>query len=195
MKNFSERQRQIVTTAIGIIAKQGIQNLTTKNLAQAIGISEAALYRHFDSKLEIMQGVLEYFKILMQPALAKLKSHAKPTENLEEFVLEHFRIFTANSSFARVIFSESNFQNEEILMNSLNKMMINSRQALEDVIIQAQRKGEFRTDISSCNISRMMIGSIRFIVSQWSVSGMAFNLENEGRQLCKDIIAALKLRQ
>ncbi|MBN1948990.1 MAG: helix-turn-helix transcriptional regulator, partial [Candidatus Cloacimonetes bacterium] len=62
VEKLSERQQQIVNTAIRIIAGQGIQHLTTKNLAGAIGISEAALYRHFSSKHEILLAVLDAFR-------------------------------------------------------------------------------------------------------------------------------------
>ncbi|MGC9375649.1 MAG: TetR/AcrR family transcriptional regulator, partial [Bacteroidales bacterium] len=42
---FSERQKEILTTAVEIIAAKGIQGLTIKNLSKEIGISEAAIYR------------------------------------------------------------------------------------------------------------------------------------------------------
>ncbi|MEA1972657.1 MAG: TetR/AcrR family transcriptional regulator, partial [Candidatus Cloacimonadota bacterium] len=69
---LSERQQQIVVTAIKLIANKGIQNLTTKNIANEIGISEPALYRHFDNKLEILKAVITYFQTTMKPALEKM---------------------------------------------------------------------------------------------------------------------------
>ena len=71
MKKFTERQQQIVEIAIKLIADKGIQNLTTKNLAKEIGISEPAIYRHFSSKLEILKAVITNFQIKMKPALEK----------------------------------------------------------------------------------------------------------------------------
>ncbi|MCD4651389.1 MAG: TetR/AcrR family transcriptional regulator [Candidatus Cloacimonetes bacterium] len=189
---FSERQQQIVEAAIKIIAEKGIQNLTTRGLAAEVGVTEAALYRHFKGKNDILKGVLEYFKNQMQPAIGRLKENRNPVANLEAFMLELFRMFNANGNFSRVIFSESNFQNHASLMAMMNNMMNNSRRMLEEAIARGQKEKKIRTDISSTNLSRLMIGSIRFLVTQWSVSGMVFNLENEGRQLCKDIIKIMK---
>lgn len=45
---FTERQIQIFNASIKLIGKGGIQTLTTKNLANEIGISKTALYRHFN---------------------------------------------------------------------------------------------------------------------------------------------------
>ncbi len=187
MKKFTERQQQIVETAIKLIAEKGIQNLTTKNLAKEIGISEPALYRHFSNKLEILKAVITYFQIKMQPALEKLNKSANSLNKIESFILEHLKIISQNSDFAKVIFSEANFQNEENLILKMNKIMKQSHKILETVVQSGQNKNEIRSDISSLSMVRMIIGSMRLLVTQWSMSGMIFNLETEGNQLSDDI--------
>ncbi len=184
---FSERQQQIVEIAIKLIADKGIQNLTTKNIAFKIGISEPALYRHFSSKLEILKAVIAYFQIKMQPALEKLKESLISLNKIESFMLEHLKIINLNPDFAKVIFSEANFQNEENLILKMNNMMNQSHKILETIVHSGQKKDEIRTDINSLSIVRMIIGSMRLLVTQWSMSGMIFNLETEGRQLSDDI--------
>lgn len=187
MKKFTERQQQIVETAIKLIADKGIQNLTTKNLAKEIGISEPALYRHFSNKLEILKAVIINFQIKMQPALEKLKKSLNSLNKIENFILEHLKIINKNPDFAKVIFSEANFQNEENLILKMNDMMNKSHKVLETIVQSGQKKGEIRSDISSLSLVRMIIGSMRLLVTQWSMSGMIFNLETEGKQLCTDI--------
>jgi TetR/AcrR family fatty acid metabolism transcriptional regulator len=187
MKMFSERQQQIVETAIKLIAEKGIQNLTTKNLAKEIGISEPALYRHFSNKLEILKAVITHFQIKMQPAFDKLNKSVNSLNKIESFILEHLKIISLNPNFAKVIFSEANFQNEENLILKMNKMMNQSRNLLEKIVQSGQKKNELRTDVSPLSIVRVIIGSMRLLVTQWSMSSMIFNLENEGKELCEDI--------
>jgi len=184
---FSKRQQQIIETAIKLIADKGIQNLTTKNLSKEIGITEPALYRHFDNKSEILIGVIEYFKIKMKPAIKKLNRSTNSLNKIESFILEHLKIISKNPNFAKVIFSEANFQNEENLILKMNNMMKQSHKILKTVIQTGQSRNEIRTDISSLSIIRMIIGSMRLLVTQWSMSGMIFNLETEGKQLCTDM--------
>lgn len=184
---MTERQKQIVEVAVKLIAEHGIQYLTIKHIAAEIGVSEPALYRHFDSKLDILKAMIDSFQLSMQPAFEKQKAKINSIDKIESFMLEHFRIFNLNHDFAKVIFSESNFRNEEVLMTSLNKMMTSSRRMLEDIIISGQRNNKIRGDVSSISLVRLLIGSMRFLVTQWSMSGMIFDLENEGRQLCEDI--------
>jgi len=190
---FSKRQQQIIETAIKIIAKNGIQNLTTKNLANEIGISEPALYRHFNNKREILEGIIKYFKIMMNPAFDKMEEAEKPIQQIEIFVVTLLKILNSNCDCARVIFSESNFQNEEVLINSINIMMNKSQQKLIAIIAKGQELKEIQAGVSSLNISRIIIGSIRFIVVQWTMSGMIFNLETEGKQFWSDLRKIIKV--
>jgi TetR/AcrR family fatty acid metabolism transcriptional regulator len=62
MQEFTDRQIEIMEAATNRISKYGIQNLTIKTLAEDIGLSEPALYRHFKSKNEILLSLLEYFQ-------------------------------------------------------------------------------------------------------------------------------------
>ncbi len=185
---FSERQQQIIESAIKIIADNGIQNLTTKNLAEEIGISEPALYRHFNNKLSIMKSIIKYFQIKMQPAIIELNSDIGSIQKIKNFFYEHLRIMSYNPYFAKVIFSEANFRYDEDLASKMSNMMTRSQNLLESTIQAGQQNNELISDVTSLTISRLLIGSLRLLITQWSISGMIFDLESEGRQLCEDIL-------
>jgi TetR/AcrR family fatty acid metabolism transcriptional regulator len=65
-KDFTHRQIEIMDAATLRIDQYGIQELTIKNLAADLNLSEAALYRHFKSKNEILLGLLSYFILEMK---------------------------------------------------------------------------------------------------------------------------------
>jgi AcrR family transcriptional regulator len=58
----TERQQEIIDVALDLISQKGIQGLTMKNLSKEIGISEPAIYRHFENKIEILLAVLDLFR-------------------------------------------------------------------------------------------------------------------------------------
>ena len=190
---LTKRQNQIVEIAIKLIALHGIQNLTIKNLSNEIGISEPALYRHFKSKYDILNAVIDFFIQKTKPALESLKEISNPIDAIEKFINNHLEIFEKNQNLARIIFSESNFQNEEKLLKKLKNLMKNSQEVLEDIISKGQNQGKIRNDISSTSIFRMIIGSLRFLVTQWSISQMNFNLKTEGNSLLNDILKIIKV--
>ena len=53
-----ERRRAIVRTAVPLFARKGFAGTTTRELAEAAGISEALLFRHFPSKQLLYREIL-----------------------------------------------------------------------------------------------------------------------------------------
>jgi AcrR family transcriptional regulator len=54
-----DRRDEIVTAARGLFAKNGYHATTTRELARAAQVSDALLYRHFDSKREVLDQVVD----------------------------------------------------------------------------------------------------------------------------------------
>ncbi len=54
-----DRRRQIVEVTLGIVAEHGVQGTSTRRIAAAAGVSEATLYRHFESRNEILEAALD----------------------------------------------------------------------------------------------------------------------------------------
>jgi TetR/AcrR family transcriptional regulator len=55
-----ERRQQILQTLAGMLEQPGSERVTTAALAARIGVSEAALYRHFASKAQMFEGLIDF---------------------------------------------------------------------------------------------------------------------------------------
>ena len=55
-----ERRIQILNVAMGLFAKQGFSGTTTKKIAEAAGVSEAMVFRHFATKVELYHAILDH---------------------------------------------------------------------------------------------------------------------------------------
>src|SRR5580692_369212 len=54
-----DRHRQLLNTAIRSFAQKGFSGTKTKDIAAAAGVSEAILFRHFASKEDLYQAILD----------------------------------------------------------------------------------------------------------------------------------------
>ena len=189
MKTFTDRQLEIINAAIGLIADKGIQQFTIKNLASKIGFAEGAVYRHFDSKMEILLSILTMFKGDKNSALSQIQSSTRidALTKLQTLFQERFAHFSANPAIAAVIFSEEIFQNDKRLSEEVFRIMQESQDIVRSVIENGQKRGQMRTDISAKQLSLLIIGALRLLVTQWRLSGFAFDLKKEGRKLWKSI--------
>jgi TetR/AcrR family transcriptional regulator len=55
-----ERRLQILQTLSSMLEQPGAERVTTASLAAKIGVSEAALYRHFASKAQMFEGLIDF---------------------------------------------------------------------------------------------------------------------------------------
>ncbi len=55
-----ERRLQILQTLVNLLEQPGADRVTTAGLANKIGVSEAALYRHFASKAQMFEGLIDF---------------------------------------------------------------------------------------------------------------------------------------
>jgi len=54
-----ERRRQIVEAAIDLFSRKGFRGTTTRKIAEAAGISEAMIFKHFATKQELYSAIIE----------------------------------------------------------------------------------------------------------------------------------------
>ena len=56
----SDRRRQLVETALDVFSRKGFGGTTTKEIAAAAGVTEAIIFRHFPTKHDLYNAVLEH---------------------------------------------------------------------------------------------------------------------------------------
>ena len=184
----TERQIEITKVALELISEKGIQGLTIKNLAKKIGITEPAIYRHYDSKTDILIAVLDLFKQNTEQLFEKeLKNSGKAIDKIEHLFTKHFSSFSATPSLVSVIFSEEIFRNEPVLISKIAEIIDKNDKILTTIIVDGQKSGEIRSDIEANYLSTIIIGTLRLFVKKWQFSEFSYNLPSEGKKLIESI--------
>ncbi|MCB2195714.1 MAG: TetR/AcrR family transcriptional regulator [Bacteroidetes bacterium] len=188
---FSDRQIEILTASVEIIASKGIQGLTIKNLSKEIGISEAAIYRHFDSKTNILLAILKSFE---QESINffKTDSEMNPKEKIVDFFSKMLTVFQQRPSIVAVIFSEEIFQNDEKLTGLVNTIMKNNQEYIDNIIKEGQTNKLFRDDISSEYLTFYISGAMRLLVKDWRNNKSKDNLLLRGEDLLINFFDLIK---
>lgn len=194
MKNLTVRQKQIIDITIKIISEKGIQDLTMKNLSGKLGISEPAIYRHFESKQKILVAVLESFK--HQNSLINDNTKIEGETSFEHLCGSINLImirFKNNPAMSAVIFSEENFQNQNELSEMVKNIMNSTIEYFNTLIEMGQRDNSIRSDMGKEELTIIVMGSLRHIVTLWRLSGFSTDLEGSGLQLGKTLQTLLAI--
>ncbi len=190
---YSKRQFEILNKSIKLIAERGIQNLTIKNLSKSIGITEPAIYRHFENKFEILKAILSLFKDEIESNFSNLNSHElSPMEKLEKIFDFHIEKFNSNPHYASVIFSEELFKNDPKLATIIDKIMLFNIENTNKIIQEGQKAGEIRSDIKAEELATIFLGSLRLLVKEWAQGEFKSDLVKKGKSFKKSILKILK---
>ncbi|HOY31226.1 MAG TPA: TetR/AcrR family transcriptional regulator [Bacteroidales bacterium] len=192
-KELSVRQKEILESTVKLIGEGGIQALTIKNLSQKIGVTESAIYRHFKSRTEILETLLETIREHISVRyLMVAKSDKHVFERLEDMMIYQFEAFISNPSYAIVILSDGLYKNESCLCDKIFSIMEMARQTFIEVIRDGKKSGEIRNDIPDEQLAFVIMGSIRLMINQWSLGGFNFDLRKKGKELLNTIIILIK---
>ena len=190
---LSERQQQIIEESINIIDEKGIQGLTIKNLSKAIGISEPGIYRHFESKTEILLSILNNFKDMAEMLSGMMKDfEGTAIEKIDFMFSRMLDLFSETPSMVSVIFSEEIFKNEELLKLKITEVLNLHAQTIEIIIAKGQEENNVRKDIELKTLALMIMGSLRLLVKRWDLNNHNFNLNKEGSKLIKGLDKILR---
>jgi len=174
---LTKRQNEIINASIDLIATNGIQNFTMKALSKDIGISEPAIYRHFDNKLAILLTILNTIDDDMQSFEIKNTITKNGTlDDVNKMLQFQMECFVKKPSLASILFSEEIFQNDLQLSKKVVSIMNNRSLLIEKVIVREQEKKVVRSDIDAKVLTNIILGTVRLVVNKWKLAGSMTDL-------------------
>src|SRR3972149_10313944 len=108
--NTEVRQEQIVPAAMNLIASRGLKGLSMAALANRIGLVPSAIYRHFKSKNDIVDMILDFIQErLLTNIRITCKETPEPMDRLQRILKSHVQTLRENRAIPRIIFTEDVF--------------------------------------------------------------------------------------
>ena len=91
-----ERRLQILQTLAAMLEEPGADRITTAALASRLAVSEAALYRHFASKAQMYEGLIDFIEQSVFTLCQQIVGRELPDENKtpEQAVAQAHRVVT-----------------------------------------------------------------------------------------------------
>jgi len=176
-QNTHVRQKQIIEAARKLIFKHGSEHVTVRRIAHEVGISEAAIYRHFTSKSSILSFLADYIGDLLLSYVTESKeAGGNSLEQLNAILKKQISAVEQKRGISFQVIAEiislgDKKLNRRVLEN-IEKYLGNIR----DLIAEGIRSGEIRKDIEPEMAAVTLFGVIQGLVNVWTLSNRNFNI-------------------
>jgi len=120
----------LISAAVEMINKQGIEQLTMRNLSEWIGVSRTAAYRHFSNKEDLLTATaIEGFKQFSQALkAARVDDSVDETNRFSNMGKAYISFAIKNPAYYRLMFGNNVVQKNEALKNacdsSFNELLL-----------------------------------------------------------------------
>jgi len=182
--DIKPRQLEIIEAAGQLVTEDGFAALTTKRLAERMHFTEAALYRHFKSKEEILVTMLHHLASNIDERLASVaEAHPDPVERVRAMFDSQFTFFQKNPQYLMAIFASGLLEASHGIDAGIERIMVVKRRHLLNAIKEGQRSGVFTAEHSAETLTHIVMGTFRLHMLQWRMSGRSFDVRKKGRVL------------
>ena len=139
-----ERRLQILQTLATMLENPRGDKVTTAALAAKIEVSEAALYRHFASKAQMFEGLIEFIETTLFTLVNKIAADTQDgAAQAQQIVSVLLGFAEKNPGMTRVLIGDALVNEDERLQARINQLYDRIEAALRQALRIAQAAGDW----------------------------------------------------
>lgn len=166
--NSASRQQQILEALARMLETEHGQRITTAALAREVGVSEAALYRHFPSKTRMFEGLLDFIESTVFPRITTILSEEATTESRCFHILTLLLAFAErNPGISRVMNGDALTGETARLRSRVNQLFERVETQLRQVMREGEVKEQLRLALPPGSVSRLLMTAVEGRLSQF----------------------------
>ncbi|MFH1079004.1 MAG: TetR/AcrR family transcriptional regulator [Pseudomonadota bacterium] len=175
-ENTDVRQQQIIDAAGVLIFKYGSEHLTVKRIAAEVGISEAAIYRHFKSKKSILSFLLNHIEESLLKDISPETTGAElvTLDTIDKIIRKHFSMIGRRKGISFQIIAEIISLGDRKLNKQASRTIEKYISRLKELLTDGVRDGAVRQDIDLEASSILLFALIQGLVNIWALSDSSF---------------------
>lgn len=175
-----ERRAATVEAVINLAAEQNPSDITTTAIAQRMGLTQGALFRHFPTKDAILEAVMTWVAERLLSRVDRAAQNAtSPLAALEAVFMAHIDFVSEHPGVPRMLFGELQRPGETLPKRMVQTLIQRYGERLRHLLERGKAIGELdaNLDIEAASVS--FIGSIQGLVMQSLIAGDAARIRRD----------------
>jgi TetR/AcrR family transcriptional regulator len=168
-KQPGERKLQILQTVAEMLEQPKGEKITTAALAARLDLSEAALYRHFASKAQMFEGLIEFIEQTVFGLVNKIVTEEQDGLKQVEGILALLLGFAQkNRGMTRVLIGDALVNEDERLQQRINQFLDRIETTLKQALRIADTQGKLAAGDDIGAHANLLLC---FVVGRWNQFG------------------------
>jgi len=171
-RSSESRQTEIVDCVLKLAAEHSPGSLTTQAIADAVGVTQAAVFRHFPNKQAILLATIGWVEEHLLSALeAAAKEAGTPLDALQRVFFAHVGFVIAMPGVPRLIFNELQQAPDSPVKNGVRRLLERYRRLVSGLLVAAAAGGEVCATLDTGAAATLFIGTVQGLVMQSMLAG------------------------
>jgi AcrR family transcriptional regulator len=192
---YSKAKTAVLTAASAVIREDGPRAATLKNIATRAGITEPAIFRHFDGVDGLFGGLFSAYERVYARSAAAYSADGQGIAKLRAASSVFMDNIAASRDFAYVlIYARHVFRGYADYKAKVSDNDAKEQGAVLACINEGIKSGEVRSDIDPVSAAASFIGATYLTVVMWIESGFAFDIHAINDDRLDDFIRMIAVK-
>ncbi len=178
-----DRQVELVQVALALAAERSPVEITTGDLARAVGITQGAVFRHFESKEAIWLAALDWAHQSLMGRLLNVAQlgQANALETLRAVFMAHIDFVQEHPGVPRLVFQELQHARPTPLKEKVQQLMADYRGLISGLLAKAHQEGLIAPGVDRQGAVVLFMGAVQGLVMQSLVTGTLKDMRRQGQ--------------
>ncbi len=183
-KPAEDRKTDIVEALLRLADQIGPDRLTTNDVAREVGVTQAAIFRHFPTKADLWSAVGEVIAARLAEAWQQaLNTNTTPKDRLRALIAAQLRQIEATPALPAILHSRELNVDNATLRERFRGLLMQFQTHLIANLDGMVADGTMNPDMRSQDAAVLLTSLVQGIAIRWSLGARGFALQAEGLRL------------
>lgn len=168
----AERKELTIETVVELAAEQNPAEITTTAIAQRMGLTQGALFRHFSNKDAILEATMHWVsQRLLKHVDRAAATAATPLAALEAMFIAHTGFVARHPGVPRLLFGELQRPGQTLVKSMVHTLLQQYSERLQSHLLSGIEHGDLDPALDVQAAASLFIGTIQGLVMQATLTG------------------------
>jgi TetR/AcrR family transcriptional regulator len=180
----SPRRRQIVEATLALVRAHGVEAVSAQRIANAIGVTQPAVFRHFPTKEAIWLAVMDWLeeRLVAIYAVAEAAATEDALVALSRMFLMHLRLIERYPALAQLVLSDGLRRQYPAVQARFGRIHRGYMARLGALLARARSAGMIRDRVAPADAATAFLSLVQGLAFQFAVARLPIELSLAGER-------------